>query len=191
MAILLLAAGTSRRLGRPKQLVEIDGEPLLRRTCRVIGEAATAELFVVTGAYRQEVQPLLAGHDCTEIYHADWAEGMGSSIGAGMQYLLAQRPQLARVLIAVCDQPALSEDVVRAVWQRQAGEPDRIVRCRYRMGAGPPVCFGQQYFSQLAALTGEEGAQSIIQQYASQVQEIDFPLGDWDIDTPEDIIKFA
>ena len=86
-AALVLAAGSSSRLGRPKQLVVVDGEPLLRRTVRIAGEAGFAPIYVVLGAEQEGCRAALAGLDVAIVDNPQWSEGMGSSLRQGIEEL--------------------------------------------------------------------------------------------------------
>ncbi len=103
-AAVVLAAGGSRRLGRPKQLLTRAGETLVRRTVRLVAETSPRRLWVVTGAYRDEVQDALAGADCELLFNENWASGLASSLQTAAAVLTAHA---GPVLIAGCDQPAL------------------------------------------------------------------------------------
>ncbi|HJR73687.1 MAG TPA: nucleotidyltransferase family protein [Luteimonas sp.] len=103
-AVVVLAAGGSRRLGRPKQLLTRAGETLVHRTVRLASETSPRRLWVVTGAYRDEIQTALAGMDCEFLFNEDWATGLASSLQTAAAVLTAHT---GPVLIAGCDQPAL------------------------------------------------------------------------------------
>jgi molybdenum cofactor cytidylyltransferase len=102
-AVVVLAAGGSRRLGVPKQLLTRDGEPLLRRCVRLAAETAPARLLVVLGAQAERMHAALEGLDCRPVHNSDWTRGMQASVRAAASGVDA----FGRVLVLGCDQPAL------------------------------------------------------------------------------------
>jgi molybdenum cofactor cytidylyltransferase len=152
---LLLAAGASRRLGRPKQTVVFEGETLLDRATRIAGEVAD-EVVVVT----RENNP-------------DADEGMASSIRAGLR--LAGEP--SRILILLCDQPRVTAAHLRALLAVDAP----IVATGYAGIAGVPAVFDARFVPELLALRGDVGARSIIERHGAQV--VPFENAAFDVDT--------
>lgn len=117
-AAVLLAAGGSRRLGRAKQLLPRDGEPLLRRIATLLHATAPSRLCVVTGARRASVLEALDGITFDEVHHAAWADGLAGSVRAAA---LALRAHDGPVLVVACDQPALDAAVLDAMLAAAAG----------------------------------------------------------------------
>ncbi len=181
-AIILLAAGLSRRLGQPKQLLQKDGKSLLRRTAEIILRAQVGDLFIVIGAQPDDMRRELKGVDYQEVVNGTFAEGMSSSIVAGAR---AARDYTG-VLICLCDQIYLTDEVVKTV-VLLGEKKGKIVRCRYRAGAGPPVYFPAVYFSELLLLEGDTGAAPVVKKHRDSVLEIPFSQGDTDIDRPADL----
>lgn len=191
LATLLVAAGASRRLGQPKQLVRHRGRPLLAHTLDVALAAGGAPVTVVLGAHadliRAQLPPLPAG--VTFVENPAWAEGMGTSIAHGLQTLLAAHPATTGVLILVCDQPALDTALVKDFITRATVEPAAIVVADYGTGRGPPVYFPQSCFPDLLALRGDLGAKAVLRHHAQLVRTVPFPEGALDLDTPGDLAR--
>jgi molybdenum cofactor cytidylyltransferase len=186
--VIILAAGNSSRLGRPKQLLAYRGKTLLTH---VVAEALAADLLpvvVVTGAFHKEVSGVLRGQSVDIVFNPTWAEGMASGIVAGLSNMLLLHPELHAVIIAVCDQPFISS----ALLLQLAGKFDMsgkgIVACTYADSVGTPVLFGRSYFDQLLALSGSEGAKKLLNQYLEDLATVPFPNGNIDIDTEEDVM---
>ena len=99
VAVLVLAAGASTRMGRPKQMLPFAGEPLLRRVVEQALAASAARVFVVLGAYAAAVTPALAGLPVETIWNPDWEEGQGASVRVGVRYLLDRAPETGARLI--------------------------------------------------------------------------------------------
>jgi molybdenum cofactor cytidylyltransferase len=179
-AILILAAGGSRRLGRPKQLVEIEAETLLRRTASRAIASNASRVGVVLGHDGETMRSHLDDLDLEIIVNPDWQRGMGTSIRHGVQ-ALANREA---ILITVCDQPHLTTDIFDELIARLPDSRTGIVASRYAGTLGVPAIFGAQHFPALLTLPDDQGAKNVIA--AHDVTAIDFPEGVVDIDTPND-----
>lgn len=103
-AAVVLAAGGSTRLGRPKQLLARDGEPMVHRAARMALATSPAQVIVVVGSERDAVAYAVLNLDCTVVDNPHWAEGLSSSLRAAAAHL---RPDVSRVLVLSCDQPAV------------------------------------------------------------------------------------
>ncbi len=130
-AIVLLAAGESRRLGVPKQLLTIDGEPLVRRAARAALATCPAQALIVVGARADDVYAAVADLALTRVACAEWEQGLSASIQAGVR---AVDPELAAALFVLADQPALDADHLRALiacWRDQGrqGSGQCLRRC--------------------------------------------------------------
>ncbi|HEY1899630.1 MAG TPA: nucleotidyltransferase family protein [Steroidobacteraceae bacterium] len=184
--VVVLAAGASTRFGSPKQLVRLNGRPLLHlavsRAVEVAGQAVT----VVLGANAAELAPLLRHTPAAVVINRDWAEGMGSSVRAGV----ARVPATAdAVLLMLADQAAVTAEDLRrlvGIWRRQ---PQCIVAAHYAGTAGVPAIFPREDFSALGALRGDAGARSLLKRGGERVVRVPLQSAAIDIDTPEDLLN--
>jgi molybdenum cofactor cytidylyltransferase len=190
-AVLLLAAGGSLRLGRPKQLLDIEGESLLRHSLRVTLEAGLGPVIVVLGAHAKEVQTSLEEEPVQVVYNADWQEGMAASIRCGIAHLQEINPSVQSVILMVCDQPHLSSDILQNLVAAHLKTGKPIVTCSYADTFGPPTLFHQSMFAEMLQLKGDVGARSILKAHANNVEAIPFPEGVVDIDTETDYRNIA
>lgn len=186
---MVLAAGGSRRLGRPKQLVQKDGESLLRRTARLALKAGCAPVVVVLGSQAGLLAGELVGLPVEVVVNAEWNSGMASSIGCGLGALAVRGP--AAVMVLVCDQALLSEQIMTSLiaTHRQSGgklRPD-ITASTYGGVRGVPAIFDAVVFPALMQLTGEDGARKIIAESRWKVATVEFAGGAVDIDLPSDL----
>ncbi|WP_294286546.1 nucleotidyltransferase family protein [uncultured Chryseobacterium sp.] len=185
-AIIILAAGSSSRLGEPKQLLEYKGKTLLRHT---LDEASkiTSQIVVVTGEENPRITEQISGFH--KIQNENRAEGMASSLKVGLQETIRLFPDTEQFIFTVCDQPFISASVFKALIEKKKNSPKGIVASAYADTLGVPVLFSSTYTEKLFNLNGQEGARKLIQQYIDDTDSVSFEAGSWDIDTPEDYKK--
>ena len=186
--IVLLAAGSSSRLGGPKQLLMYKEHTLLQHSIQIALASLANRVIVVLGANAGIIATGIAKEDdrLTCITNDQWQEGLASSIRCGLQYLLSQKPAPQNVLFMVCDQPYINTVLLNKLitLQRQTGHS--IVASKYAKTAGIPAIFSRDLFPELLQLTGDKGARKLIEQQKEAVTTVAFPLGTIDIDTMED-----
>lgn len=185
VAGLLLAAGAGRRMGGPKALVEVAGEPLVRRGIRLLTDGGCAPVVVVVGAGADDVRALCVGTTVVEA-HA-WATGMGASLRAGLA-ALGTTDALACV-VALVDQPLVTPAaVLRLRAARDAGAV-AAVAC-YDGHPRNPVLLGRSVWADVAAgAQGDEGARVWLRAHPGQVVPVDCTDAGSadDLDTPQDL----
>jgi len=187
---VIVAAGASTRLGQPKQLVEIDGKPLLVRVVESIRDSLDGPIVVVLGANETIIGEVLVELDVSTVLNPDWESGMGSSIAVGVRHLLEKNDDLSGILVSVCDQPFLTAKVIEGLSETSAQHPDSIVSSGYADTNGPPVIFPAQQFDELGKLTGRHGAKHLLISHATKVISFPFPKGEFDLDTAQDYQNF-
>jgi len=180
----VLAAGLSRRMGRPKLLLEFKGRPVIRHAVERVIAAGLHPVLVVTGAEHDALARALAGLEVQLAVNPTPESGQGSSVGVGVSALPAGTDA---VLIALGDQPGVPAEVIPALIEALKQPGKAIAAPRYADGLGNPVLFGSSVFQELLALGGDRGARSVIERDPSRlaVVEVASPMPR-DIDTPED-----
>jgi CTP:molybdopterin cytidylyltransferase MocA len=182
---LLLAAGAGRRFGRPKALVELDGEPLLRRALRVLTAGGCAPVRVVLGAQAEDARALL--EDPSIAVHApDWSTGMGASLRAGL-LAMAETTDATAVLIHLVDLPRVDARVVARL--RALASPEVVARASYDGIPGHPVLLGRRWWTEVGrGAAGDRGARDWLagRKDLHLVDCSDLGNGD-DVDTPADL----
>jgi molybdenum cofactor cytidylyltransferase len=187
-AAILLAAGASTRLGRPKQLVQIHGETLLHRTGRLALEAGCSPVIAVLGFAAEQMQAALGGLSVKTIIHPDWQAGMGSSLRCGVEALSRENvPE--RVLVLVSDQPRLSLEILKSLLSLSETSTALIAASHYAGRAGVPAVFRSPLFPALKSIEGDKGARHVIEQHRHQTVLVDFPEGAMDLDTIGDLAQ--
>jgi len=179
---VLLAAGGGERLGQPKQLLEIDGEPLVRRAAANMQRLCGAAVIVVTGAYADRVEMCLRELSVTVIRNPHWRRGLGGSLVSGLAASSADA-----VLVMVCDQAALEvSDLQRLVdaWTKTANHP---AAASYAGVLGVPAIIPRKWFGALGALDGDSGAREFLRNHRKIVNSVSMPNAAADIDQPADL----
>lgn len=185
-AALILAAGGSRRLGRPKQTLTSHGEPLLRKVVRLALSTAPARCVVVLGAQAEALHPLLEGLPVECVRNPDWSTGMGGSLDC-LRAAVGDDAAITHSLVLGCDQPALAaahlQDLLAAASRAASG----CAVSAYAGVLGMPAVVAQQRWRALP-LGGDQGLRTL---FATLVPDslgcIVAPALALDLDTPEDV----
>ena len=191
IGIIILAAGASRRMGQPKQLLKMTQQHTFVEHAIIAAKGTTCEqIVVVLGANAAAIQKIVASHQTSTIVNENWQAGMGTSLQKGLTFLLEQTPDLAAVIISVCDQPYLSATIFNQLIEQYRSSDAPIVSANYGQKMGVPALLDQQFFPELLALQADEGARRIIQNNLSLVATVEFAAGGIDLDTKEAYNEF-
>jgi molybdenum cofactor cytidylyltransferase len=176
VAAVILAAGSSRRLGRPKQTIVFEGEMLVGRAARIAAEAGLSPVLIVVSPEADFCAALeAAGHRC--VVNEEAAEGMAASIRCGIR--AAERSAVMGAVLMTCDQPHVTVEHLR----RLVAEGDAIRASEYAGRKGIPAYFPAAVFDDLLKLQGDAGAREMLRDAAAVLDE---SLG-MDVDTAEDV----
>ena len=184
IAGVVLAAGGSRRMGRPKQLLEHEGVSLLRRTALTAVESTLDPLVVVLGSnsglFVDEIDDLAL----QIVVNNQWETGLGGSIRTGVDAIAAM--EFDAVVILLSDQPFVTSTVIRRLIEAYRSSNAPIVASRYSNALGVPALFDRTLLSSLAGIPGDRGAKDLMASAGDAVFGVDFPEAALDVDTPED-----
>ena len=190
VSAVILAGGASRRMGRPKQLLLVDGQPMLLRVVDAALQAGLEQVIVVLGSNAGEIAPHLRDRPATIVVNPGWQEGMSSSLRAG---LAAVHPRSGAALFIPADMPRLSSGVLQTIvshFQTSLFQTSYrgivIPTCHGRRGN--PVLFARSFFPELMALSGDTGGRVIVAAHPTDVAEIEVDDDGilFDVDTPTD-----
>ncbi len=182
-AALLLAAGASRRLGVSKQLLSIDGVPLIRRAAEVALATRPRLLRVALGAEVDGCRAALTGLPIEVHVAADWVDGMGASLASAVRAL---PDEFDGLLVFGVDQPALDAAHLNALVERWRADPTQVVASGYAGVAGTPALFPASWRSRLATLSGDEGARQLLRDGVNPPRIVHAPQLAHDIDDAQD-----
>ena len=190
IAAVVLAAGQSRRMGAlNKLLIEVDGEPMVRRVAAAALGSKAAPVVVVTGHEAERVRAALDGLDVAFAHNSDFAEGMSSSLHCGVEALDSERaPGIDGAVVCLGDMPRTSADLIdRLIADFNPLEGRAIGVPTYRGKRGNPVLWAARFFGEMRNLSGDVGARHLIGDHADAVYEVESPDHSVtiDVDTPE------
>lgn len=186
---VILAAGSSSRMGSPKQTLQFQGESLLRRAALAALGAGCRPVIVVTGAHSELSRRELEGLDVREVLNTHWETGMASSIRAGVEVLASADADADAAILLLCDQPHVTFDVISELVaaHRATGRP--IIASTYGGSFGVPALFSRTLFAELTRLVGMAGAKEVIKRHCAEAHFLSFQDGEVDVDTPDDFSR--
>ncbi len=187
IAGIVLAAGGSTRLGRPKGLVKLAGEPLVRRSARIAVAAGLDPVIVVLGSHASELRHALGGLRVRLAANEAWSDGIASSIRAGILALERSVPARRGALLMVADQPRVAPSLWRGRAARLVGAPFGMGAAAYDGRPGTPAVFAPEHLAALKSLEGDEGARSLLRRDPQAVTLVPWGDGVVDIDDERDV----
>lgn len=186
---VILAAGSSSRLGQPKQKLLFRGETLLQHSVDAAIEADCRPIIVVLGFDAEVIGNDIADKQVITVINNDWQEGMGSSIRTGMRRIIDLDDAIEEILLLLCDQPFVDGPLLKKITEQKKLTQKQVVACSYGGTIGVPAVFDKSVFGDLLNLKGQEGAKKLLQSTNYTVDTISFPSGTFDIDTTADYNK--
>lgn len=187
MGAVVLAAGSSSRLGRPKQLLVHEGRTLVRRAAEAAVAAGCEPVVVVLGAHGEAVAAELTGLPVRTVDNPEWLLGMGRSLRVGVRAL----PEVEAVLVLLCDQLRVDAAHLRALVDTFARTRSPVVASSYEGAQGVPALFSRALLPELEALEADQGARKVIVRDPSRVVEVPLPGGGEDVDTAADLSRLS
>ena len=185
-AVVVLAAGGSTRLGQPKQLLTRDGETLVHRAARLALETSPALVLVVVGANGDSIAGAVADLDCEVVSNREWQSGMAGSLHAAGENLGAA---VQRVLVLVCDQPALERQHLDALLEGAGTTETGCAATVHGDALGVPAVVPRDWFDSMH-LAGDRGFSARLgQQRAAGIFQLQALELGMDIDSPDDLAK--
>ena len=192
ISAIVLAAGESKRMGRPKQLLEWRGRPLLQHALESLINSAVDEIILVLGHEADRIREALPALPIKIVINPDYQQGMASSLRRG---LLATDRSSEAFLVLLADQPGIGPEIVNTIIRsfRQADPKRGLVRPVYRGRRGHPVLIGAQYRKEALRLTGDVGARQILMNHPEDILEVEMESDVIlrDIDTPDEYQEYT
>ncbi len=186
IAAVVLAAGSSSRMGEPKQLLRIGAQSLVRRIVEEAVASHVSKTIVVIGSEAGAVRAELSALPISLIENPRWSEGIGTSIAAGVEAANG----CDAVVILACDQPDVSAATINSLVAEHHRTQKPIIASAYSDTLGIPALFAREYFAALRELPPEEGAKRVILAHPASVAAVAFAAGAVDLDTRADYARF-
>jgi len=186
IAIIILAAGKSTRMGKPKQLLSWRSTTLLGHALKNAQAICPDHVYVVLGANAEKIEKSVEENTAHFIFNENYEKGLGSSLAMGIGSILKTNKKYQAVLVTLCDQPLVDIGYLNQIINTYRKGDSEIIATAYANRAGVPALFDKRYFDGLLALHEDFGASQMIKKYQTDVKTVD-PRGKaLDIDTWDD-----
>lgn len=185
IAAAILAAGTSSRLGTPKQLLDLGGQPVLAHTLAAVRQSSVDIILVILGYQREQIEQRVDLSGTTVLDNQDYASGQSSSVRCAVEKV----PNDVDALVFILgDQPLVEPKVIDALVKAHRENHVKIAQPVYAEGRGNPILIGRELFPELDRLRGDQGARPLLHEHRDIVVTVD--VSDYhrpsDVDTPDD-----
>lgn len=187
VAGVLLAAGTSSRMGSNKLLFELGGESVLRGAARRALAAGVSPLLVVLGHEAERAEQELAGLPCQVVINPAYEQGINSSLKTGVSAVPAEA-QAAVVMLA--DMPFVTPEMLAGLIARFRSSEAPLVISDYEGVNAPPMLYDRSLFGELLAMTGEGCGRQVVKQHRGEAEVLSWPVSALtDLDVPDDYTR--
>jgi molybdenum cofactor cytidylyltransferase len=185
VGVVVLAAGRSTRLGQPKQLLPVDGRPLLQRTLDAVARSKLSPKILVLGGYADQIREQVDTSGFETVINPSFADGQATSLHAGLRAL---PPSIDGAVVAIGDQPILPPGLLDALADTFDPELHLGARPRYTNGFGSPALIGARLFPEIFALGGDTGGREVFSRHVPEIAVLEIPDRPIprDVDTWED-----
>lgn len=187
IGVVILAAGSSSRLGYPKQLVTFKGIPLLQHSIDVAESLEFDTKILVLGAKEDEINKKINSRSFEVAINENWEEGMSTSIRKGISEALKLEKELEYILMLLSDQPFVTKEKIKELMRVQLDSKKQATFSEYAGDIGVPAIFSREIFSDLKKLKGDQGAKKLIYDTDFQFGTVKFENGNFDVDTTADV----
>lgn len=183
---IILAAGASTRLGRPKQLLQYRGRPLIQHVCRQALNSVCTPVAVVLGAFGDDIRPHVAMLPVQVVVNNDWESGLGSSIRVGLETLATADSPVEAALLLLTDQPLVTANLIDSLVSKFERTRRPVIATSYSGTRGVPALFSRALWPELMNLDGPGGAKEVIERHSRDVSAVLCEEAALDIDTEAD-----
>ncbi|NDV44764.1 nucleotidyltransferase family protein [Flagellimonas sediminis] len=188
IGVVILAAGGSSRLGRPKQLVKFKGKPLLQHTIDLVEKLDFNKKILVLGSHEDLILNEVDIKNFEVVQNPEWEKGMAGSIKIGLQEL-TRDTELEHILLLLSDQPMLTTEYIQRLSMAHVYQKPMATYSKYGSELGVPAIFSKSAFTFLENLKGDQGAKKLTMNADFVYRTIEFEQGGFDIDTEADVEK--
>ncbi|MEW4925575.1 nucleotidyltransferase family protein [Algibacter sp. 2305UL17-15] len=187
IAIVILAAGASSRMGSPKQLLNWGNTSLIQHTLNIAKTTKAVKTFVVLGADSEKIKEEIKEAKVSIILNPEWELGLGKSIARAASVIFNSKENFDGILVALADQPFVTPSFLNQMIDEFSLNKNGIIATFYNTKKnGVPVLFAKSYLSELNKLDDDFGAKLILEKHESKVKSLVPNFENLDIDTKED-----
>ncbi len=187
LAVLMLAAGKSSRMGVPKQLLKWNNSTLLQHAIHTVKQVDHDKAVLVLGAHFDDITSQMDTGGMTVVYNENWEKGLGNSISCGMNFIMESLSQIDSVLILLADQPLIDANFLNDMINTHHLNPNNIICTQYEHNKwGVPALFHKIYFEELSQLNHDKGAKDLLKKHSKDVLFLNGTHLISDIDTMQD-----
>tara|TARA_R110002049_G_scaffold248695_4_gene423171 strand:+ start:9471 stop:10076 length:606 start_codon:yes stop_codon:yes gene_type:complete len=191
IAVVVLAAGSSKRMETPKQLLKWGNGTLITHTIQTALKLNTDSVYVVLGANFQLIKKTINHFSITILNNENWEQGLGTSIACASKHIQKQKPKIDAVLFILADQPFITSDYLNELVSSFSPHKNQIIASSYQNRKyGVPALFDAFYFEQLSKLKDDFGARNILKENESFMKALKPPVKNVDLDFKEDYDRF-
>lgn len=187
--IIILAAGSSSRLGSPKQLLKWGDTTLLEHAIDQATKANPKKVVVVLGANHDLIRSKTNRQNVEYLINKKWEAGMGGSISTGFSFVVDIYPDAENILIMLCDQPAVNHHYLAQLMNTHSSSKQSIIATNYNGKPGVPAMFRRNSFNVLASMNNKGGAKKLMNDKVEEVFLVSPGFEIEDIDTEEDYLR--
>jgi molybdenum cofactor cytidylyltransferase len=188
IGIIILAAGSSSRMGQPKQLLKYKDTSLLRHAVETAqASRCKGPVLIVTGALHDELFKECIDLNVSVAHNTNWQQGMATSIHTGLRALTRDNAETTGALIMLCDQPLITTEHLNNLLDMFLHHQQKvIVATAFANVVGSPCIFSREVFEELYKLKGDKGARQIFEDPPQRLVTVPFKPAAVDVDTMED-----
>ena len=190
LVTLILAAGSSSRMGSIKQLLSINGKTLLQHTLDLSTKIKSTRTLCVLGAHAEEIMQKVDGKNVEFIINKNHKLGLSASIISGIEYLQKEKIPFDGLFILLADQPAIKQDYYDEMIRLFDEKRTKIIASNYGNTPGVPAIFPAIFTNDLLQITGDKGAKEFLQKNKRRTLSPQTLVNLLDIDTPKDYKNF-
>jgi molybdenum cofactor cytidylyltransferase len=190
LVTLILAAGSSSRMGSIKQLLSINGKTLLQHTLDLSTKIKSKKTLCVLGAHAEEIMQKVDGENIEFIINKNHKLGLSTSIISGIEYLQKEKILFDGLFILLADQPAIKEDYYDEMMCLFSEKRTKIIASNYGNTLGVPAIFPAVFTDDLLQIKGDKGAKEFLQKNKKSTLSPQTSVNLLDIDTPNDYKNF-
>ncbi|GGW44277.1 nucleotidyltransferase family protein [Arenibacter certesii] len=189
IAVIIMAAGASSRMGTAKQLLPWGKSTLIENAIKNATDSDAKEVYVVLGARAEQLKNSIGLKEEAIIYNRDWQSGLGSSIAIATRFILEQTVKFDGILIMLADQPLIDATYLNQLITAFYEADENIITTKYDNGNGVPAIFGSSHYLELLQIKDDSGAKDIIRRHKNRLVSIDSKGKTADVDTYEEYLK--